>query len=390
MRIAFVAEGDAETIQCWSGCAREFVSALRRCGAHVDVINAELAGWARWRVAAAAWHPRRDRWRQGFALGDAAANHKAAAAAAALGRRAEPYDAIIQAGATFEIPRGVTANAVRILYADANIRFASRGRPFSGVSRLDQAAIERIACREHRIYDAVDLIWTWSDALRDSFISDFRQAPAKVTTIFAGANVMPGDGISRPPVGRSIPMILFVGRDHVRKGSATLLEAFPAVREAIPGAELHLVGGIPSTVRAPGVINHGLIDTRLTAGRELLNSLYERATVFCLPSRYEPFGVVFVEAMLAGLPCIGTNRWAMPEIIEDGVSGWLVQDGDVRGLSSLLVRVLEDPGRAAIMGMRGRERALTLFTWDRVAERALTELGLHNCSGASTAVETNP
>ena len=83
----------------------------------------------------------------------------------------------------------------------------------------------------------------------------------------------------------------------------------------------------------------------------------------------EPFGIVFVEAMLQGLPCIGTSRFAMPEIIADGETGWLVAEDDVQSLSHRLITALTNRDASFAMGQRGRARALDLFTWDRVAGR---------------------
>ena len=96
--------------------------------------------------------------------------------------------------------------------------------------------------------------------------------------------------------------------------------------------------------------------------------------MFCLPTRYEPFGVSFVEAMLAAVPCVGTRSWAIPEIVEEGQTGWLVPDGDVTALADTLRQALGNQKKCAEMGRRGRERALAMFTWDRVADRALEDL----------------
>src|SRR5206468_4453861 len=85
--------------------------------------------------------------------------------------------------------------------------------------------------------------------------------------------------------------------------------------------------------------------------------------------RFEPFGVVFIEAMLHGLPCIGSDRCAIPEIIEHGETGWVVPADDAATLCARLVEGLTRSDALASMGRRGRERALRLFTWKRVAER---------------------
>src|SRR5258705_6652784 len=273
LRLAFVAEGDAETKDCWSGCAQGFVAALRRGGAHVDVVNAELRGWRRWMAAGASWHPDRRRWRQRFTLGERAGALKTAVTASALRHRSAPYHAIIQAGATFGIPRAASGGAVRGLYAHSNVRHAARGRPFSGAGPPDADSIERIAARERRIYDGVDRIWSWSDALRDSFVDDFAQPPEKVVTIYAGANLQ---AAAPPAVHQPAPApssLLFVVKDHRRKGSALLLEAFAQVRREMPDAELHILAALPERADSPDVVAHGRIDTSTAEGSERLRAL---------------------------------------------------------------------------------------------------------------------
>jgi glycosyltransferase involved in cell wall biosynthesis len=91
--------------------------------------------------------------------------------------------------------------------------------------------------------------------------------------------------------------------------------------------------------------------------------------VFALPSRCEPFGLVFLEAMVFGLPCIGTRRDAMPEIIEDGITGYLVETGDEATLADRLVHLLQDRNLAKRMGEAGHARVMSRFQWSHVAER---------------------
>jgi glycosyltransferase involved in cell wall biosynthesis len=78
--------------------------------------------------------------------------------------------------------------------------------------------------------------------------------------------------------------------------------------------------------------------------------------------------------MSAGLPCIGTAKWAMPEIIDDGETGWLVPDGDVEELARVLIAALQHPALCQRMGANARERALARFTWEGVAARAASDL----------------
>lgn len=370
LKLAFVAQGDANTADCWSGSGRAFVEALRATGATVDVFDAELRSWPRAIVAALTFHPRRARWRQRYELGTLAFHARSRRIERALRRSAQRYDAVIQVGAMFRVNSAAREGASYIIYCDSNLAFALRGAPYSAASRLARPEIAAALRRERRVYDMADRIWTFSDALARSFRDDFGQAAAKLTTIYGGANFIPD---AKPGI-RPLSRILFVGKDHLRKGSEVLLRAFAAVRQVRPGAELHMVGGRPANGDQPSVVCHGVVSRSSASGRRLMDELFETATVFCMPSRYEPFGVVFAEAMLAGLPCIGVDRWAMPEIIEHGRTGWLVPDGDADELARAMIAALGDAAACARMGAAGRERALALFTWERVAGRALADL----------------
>lgn len=370
LTLAVVAEGDANTSDCWSGSGRSFVDALRAAGAHVDVYDAELKSWHRAAAAALTYHPTRTRWQQRYGLGTVPFLARSARVNAALSHAGRRYDAVIQIGATFSINRAARRGAPYILYCDSNVAYSSRGAPYSAASKLSPEELESAFAREQRVYDAADRIWTMSDALATSFRDDFAQSPAKITTIYAGPNNPP----SPIPGVRREPRILFIGKDHQRKGSAVLLEAFEIVRREIPEAELHLVGGIKAAVDRPGVVSHGFVACSTVAGRGQFDHLFATASVFCLPSRYEPFGIAFVEAMRAGLPCVGSRSWAMPEIIDEGKTGWLVDDGSVEELAAVLIAALRDPAKSATMGALGRERSLKLFTWEHVGARALADL----------------
>jgi len=97
--------------------------------------------------------------------------------------------------------------------------------------------------------------------------------------------------------------------------------------------------------------------------------LYEHASVFAMPSIQENFGHVFLEAMAYKTPCIGTTVDAMPEIIEEGKTGFLVPPNDYKQLADRLILLLEDENLMRKMGEQGRERFKRYFTWDLVINR---------------------
>ena len=96
---------------------------------------------------------------------------------------------------------------------------------------------------------------------------------------------------------------------------------------------------------------------------------YERADVFCLPTRREPFGVAFVEALHHGLPIVATRIGAVPDLVEHGDNGFLVEVGDVDGLAAHLEQLLADPALRHRMGASGMRRARQNYTWSAVAQR---------------------
>src|SRR5207237_9547365 len=86
------------------------------------------------------------------------------------------------------------------------------------------------------------------------------------------------------------------------------------------------------------------VDFRGVTGPADVSALYRRHDVLAMPSRFEAFGVVLAEALVAGLPCVARNAFAMPEIVEDGVTGALVASEDPDELAQALRRILSDSG----------------------------------------------
>jgi glycosyltransferase involved in cell wall biosynthesis len=223
----------------------------------------------------------------------------------------------------------------------------------------------RVLELEHRMYADAAHILVMGGPAEDSLIADYGIDPDRITV--AGGGLM-FDALPevRPPVAE--PTITFVGRDFERKGGDYLLRAFELVRAELPGATLQLVG-VQRRFQQPGVISHGKIQSRAR-----MSELYRRTRVFCLPSRYEPYGFVFAEAMAHGVPCIGTTVQSVPEILDHGRAGLLVAPGDAPALAEALLRLLREPELACRLGAAGRRHVERCLTWDHVAARAAPAL----------------
>jgi glycosyltransferase involved in cell wall biosynthesis len=178
--------------------------------------------------------------------------------------------------------------------------------------------------------------------------------------VFAGSNVVRRDGAS-PAAGHASRRILFVGRDWERKGGPDLLAAFEIVRPRHPGARL-IVAGCSPRIDVEGVTVLGEVDPGV------LSQEYRRAAVFCLPTLVEPFGIVFVEALTHGLPVVATSVGAVPDIVQDGETGYLTTPRDVSGLADRLSALLSDPQQGRRFGELGRQRVRERYTWPAVVE----------------------
>ncbi len=375
LRILVLCEGDAETYDSWSGISRSVLLELRRRGHTVTAGDVDLYGLQRLLVAAGEFSPDRRRWWVRHHLMARPFMERSRNAARLLADGRASFDVILQFGATFLVD---PAPVPVVLYCDGNIALsrmgAAGGESDAALLRPDE--VEGIWEREAEVYRKASRILAISDRLRQSFIDDFSIAADRVRTIFAGPNF---DVTRIPPPSdarkSSSPTILFVGRQFQRKGGDVLLSAFRLVTERIPDARLVIVGPSDLRVDQKGVEVAGLLDKGTDEGWEGLVSAYSEAHVFCLPSRYEGLSIAVMEAMLFGLPCISTfTEWSRPETIEDGRTGLVVPLDNPQALAEAMCALLQDPGRARAMGMAGRERARSVFSWHAVVEKMEQEL----------------
>lgn len=162
------------------------------------------------------------------------------------------------------------------------------------------------------------------------------------------------------------------------KGHDELLAVWPRVREAVPGATLVVAGGgddVPRLIekaRALGI--EPAVRFEGTVSAERLAMLYRDAAVFVMPSANEGFGIVYVEAMRAGTPCVAASG-AAEEIVEHGVSGLIVRPGDHDALARAIVELLSDGDSRTRMG-REAARAANRFTPESFAARLYDLLDL--------------
>jgi phosphatidylinositol alpha-1,6-mannosyltransferase len=219
--------------------------------------------------------------------------------------------------------------------------------------------------------------------------------PTKLAVVHPGVDVERFHAIANPeaPTQAGGPMLLSVARLVRRKGILEFIEhVMPRLVEAHPTLSYVVVGGdataslahrerlgevIADKVRELDLEGH--VELRGEVPTEELIRLYRQADLFVLPvldvpGDVEGFGIVFLEASLGSTPSVSTRVGGVPEAIEEGKSGVLVEPGDHAAMAGAIQRLLEDPELRKTLGSYAEQRARQQFGWPAVAARYSEEL----------------
>ena len=207
--------------------------------------------------------------------------------------------------------------------------------------------------------------------------------------------------VSAPDVHPLAPhSVLMVGRTlsaERYKGHDQLIDAWPAVLAQVPDARLVLAGNgddLPRLKARTAAMN---LQTSIAfpgfVTPETLSAFYRTAEVFAMPSRGEGLGLVYLEAMANRLPCVGSIHDAAREAIDDGVTGFLVDQGNPSDLAARIVQLLRDADLRRRMGALGYLRYQNQFTYERFKTRLLgllqTRFGAREQFAAASAAASD-
>jgi len=263
--------------------------------------------------------------------------------------------------------------------------------------QLDRKMIER------RLRTA-DLIISVSEHITQKTRLSFPQFADRCHTVYNGVDINqfhPNNDRQNKSEKSSHKRILFVGRISPEKGVHILLDAFSKILKRHPSVDLQAIG---SQTSVPIEYIVGLSDDRkvkelasfYTNGyfshlkRKISSDLADRViftkplphshlveyysdgNIFVFPSvGHEAFGMPIIEAMACCLPVVATRAGGIPEIVEDGKTGFLVERSNSYELADAVLRLLEDDNLRQSMGVAGRRRVVERFTWSRAAENVL-------------------
>ena len=193
-------------------------------------------------------------------------------------------------------------------------------------------------------------------------------------------------------IGPDEPVVLAVCRLFEAKGVRELIQAVPAMRDERPDVRVLVVGRemqqglrqeLEELADALGVGD----SVTFVGQRSDVPRFMAAADIYAMPSQWEPFGLVFAEAMAMKLPVVALDNGGTPEVVVHGVTGLLSPLGNAEALTVNLRALLKDPARRTDMGERGRVRVLEHFglarmardverVYDDITGQSLTERGI--------------
>lgn len=266
-----------------------------------------------------------------------------------LARRAGTLDGLLIHSQTPSLLSvGVMRRIPTVLSIDATpLQFDDVGAPY-GHARADARVemVKRAIVR--RAYTAARHLVAWAPWVRDSIVDDYAVDPCRIEVIHPGTRI-PGRAAQPGSDGGAL-RLLFVGGDFERKGGSELLVAVARL-----GCEWRL--DVVTREHVPTDCPRVIVHNGVRPYSDELLRLYLHAHAFVLPSRGDAVPHVILEAMASGLPIVATRVGAIPDLIEDGVNGLLVNPGDATALGDALAILAADAPLRARLGAAGRERA---------------------------------
>jgi len=356
----------------WSGSSKFFFETCKSNGILARAIGGEVPFYIKYPLMLKNLSFNKSNWKLKYHLDTSYYKHLTKMLCNML--RPDDFDNnMLQIGSIYNIPEYINGRCRCFCYNDSNLAQIMRYQG-SAFNRIPTSLIDNALAYERNVYHLLDKIFTMSEFVRQSFIHDFDVPDDKVVSIGAGINL---DEIPEPyEKNYDNENILFIGIDFYRKGGQQLLEAFQLVRQNHPAATLHIIGPVKlniPTELSSGVKYYGFLSKKNPHDRMILDHIFKKASLFVMPSVYEPFGIAPLEAMVHQIPCILTNTCAFPEMIQPGYNGELVEVNNSEDLKHKIDSLLNDPQMLKTMGANARNVVLSKYVWGNVVKRFMIE-----------------
>ena len=214
--------------------------------------------------------------------------------------------------------------------------------------------------RQYKIMNSSSIIFCMGVWLKNYLISVYPEFKNKIYAVGGGINAKVRTHKSKDP---KIEKILFVGRDFYRKGGDLVCEAYQILKKKHINVSLTIAG----PQERPKEVTNDIIFLG-DVSYEKIGELMATNDIFCMPSRFEAYGLVFIEALVAGLPCIARNDYEMPFFIEKGITGELINNDDPYELANCIEKVISNPIYKHNVLQR-HEYYTNKYNWESVSEK---------------------
>jgi glycosyltransferase involved in cell wall biosynthesis len=354
--------GDPRDLKSWSGAPANLAKELERLGVTVEGIQTSMGRLEKVGVAACDMIAGLGRpvSTEQVLRGRRSRRRLAAQVAVQASRIGARH--VLHTG-TFDLPAcDLAAGVKHYLYCDHS--WALTRAHHIDVCRYNKRAMTAFEQAEREALSGLAHIFTFGAYVRDNLIVHYGLPPEKVTAVGSGMGaIKPHEG----PKDYGKPTLLFVAKHLFRaKGGLLLLEAFDKAHRRRPDLSLTIVGDERSRAFVgdrPGVTLHDHLPW------ERLQQLYRESTLLVQPMLNDPWGQVYLEAMVSRTPVMGLNRNGLPELVDGGRHGFLVDRADPSALAEAIVSAVSDPGRLERMAATAQRHVLQNYSWSRVAER---------------------
>lgn len=355
--------GNPRELRTWSGAPANVASALERFGVVVKEIQPRLGKSAKFAIALRDMLSGRGRpVSTEQVLRSLRARQRFAAQVAEQAARMGMSD-VLHTG-TLDLLPATSRDIRHYLYCDHTWALAQRHHVHA--SRYTERALRAFEEAELQSLDGVSHVFTFGSYVRDNLIAHYGLAPDRVTAVGSGMGAIQPWHEAKD---FARPRLLFVAKHLFQaKGGVLLVEAFRTARLRRPDMVLTIVGDPRSRAFVPDMDG---IEFRAHLPWEELQRLYRESTLLVQPMLNDPWGQVYLEAMISRTPVMGLARNGLPELVDGGRHGFLVDRADPEALAEAIVSALSDPDRLERMAEQAQQYVLATHSWDRVGERIL-------------------
>jgi glycosyltransferase involved in cell wall biosynthesis len=355
--------GNPRELRTWSGAPANVASGLERLGVVVKELQPHLSKTAKIGIALGDMLAGRGRpVSSEQVLRSLTTRRRLAAQVAEQAARLNATN-VLHTGTLDLLPDG-NSNLQHYLYCDHTWALARKHHVHAG--QYTDRALDAFEAAERRSLDGVAHVFTFGAYVRDNLISHYGLAPRRVTAVGSGMGAIQPWHDAKD---FAQPRLLFVAKHLFQaKGGVLLVEAFKIAHKRRRDLTLTIVGDPRSRAFVPEMAG---LDFRAHLPWDELQRLYRESTLLVQPMLNDPWGQVYLEAMVSRTPVMGLARNGLPELVDGGRHGFLVDRADPESLAEAILSALSDPQRLESMAERAQAYVLATHSWDRVAERIL-------------------